>query len=283
MLRGTFATSAPARAGIDPERTNHAPEAAAASILPVGSRRRVATQRRCGRAMQTELLADWPTQQALDLGDAQSAGEVLDRIRDQSRTEVEKGTWFENLFARVARNEPELELDTICRWVDWPEREDLTGLDGRDIGVDLVAKHHDGTWMGSIKIRCARLTGERQGVRVPRNEGVTNHVSPRAVRRSSRGVRRSVGSGSCGRAVEHRKGTCPGCRGFRIGRRQHRWPRYGEWSASPAVSENPCTHESLSSGPGRPPPHLGLSAGVAKGRQNCRSRRRTGRRSQTRS
>ena len=35
---------------------------------------------------------------------------------------------------------------------------------------------------------CARLTGERQGVRVPRNEGVTNHVSPRAVRRSSRGV-----------------------------------------------------------------------------------------------
>ena len=132
-------------------------------------------------------------------------------------------------------------------------------------------------------IRCARLTGERQGVRVPRNEGVTNHVSPRAVRRSSRGVRRSVGSGSCGRAVEHRKGTCPGCRGFRIGRRQHRWPRYGERSASPAVSENPCTHESLSSGPGRPPPHLGLSAGVAKGRQNCRSRRRTGRRSQTRS
>ena len=34
---------------------------------------------------------------------------------------------------------------------------------------------------------------------------------------------------------------------------------------------------------GGPPPHLGLSAGVAKGRQNCRSRRRTGRRSQTRS
>ena len=89
------------------------------------------------------------------------------------------------------------------------------------------------------RIRCARLTGERQGVRVPRNEGVTNHVSPRAVRRSSRGVRRSVGSGSCGRAVEHRKGTCPGCRGFRIGRRQHRWPRYGERSASPRGVREP--------------------------------------------
>ena len=109
--------------------------------------------------MQTELLADWPTQQALDLGDAQSAGEVLDRIRDQSRTEVEKGTWFENLFARVARNEPELELDAIWRWADWPEREDLTGLDGRDIGVDLVAKHHDGTW---IAIQCKCYERERR-------------------------------------------------------------------------------------------------------------------------
>ena len=162
-----------------------------------------------------------------------------------------------------------------CRW-----RHDHGG-GSRTAGRPLDARERD--QVGSTKIRCARLTGERQGVRVPRNEGVTNHVSPRAVRRSSRGVRRSVGSGSCGRAVEHRKGTCPGCRGFRIGRRQHRWPRYGERSASPAVSENPCTHESLSSGPGRPPPHLALSAGVAKGRQNCRSRRRTGRRSQTRS
>ena len=103
--------------------------------------------------MQPDLLDEFPEQRTLDLRDAQSAGEVLDRIRDQSRTEVEKGTWFENLFARVARNEPELELDEIWRWADWPEREDLTGLDGRDIGVDLVAKHHDGTWI-AIQCKC---------------------------------------------------------------------------------------------------------------------------------
>ena len=35
------------------------------------------------------------------------------------------------------------------------------------------------------RIRCARRTGERQGVQVPRDEGVTNHVSPRAVRRAA--------------------------------------------------------------------------------------------------
>ena len=52
-----------------------------------------------------------------------------------------------------------------------------------------------------------------------------------------------------GRANEHRNGTCSGCRGFRIGRRQHRWHRYGERSASPAVSENPCTFARLVSGP----------------------------------
>ena len=39
------------------------------------------------------------------------AGEWLKRIRETSRTEVEKGQWFENLFLRLARNEPGFELD----------------------------------------------------------------------------------------------------------------------------------------------------------------------------
>ena len=39
--------------------------------------------------------------------------------------------------------------------------------------------------MGHARIRCARRTGERQGVQVPRDEGVTIHVSPRAVRRAA--------------------------------------------------------------------------------------------------
>ena len=45
------------------------------------------------------------------------------------------------------------------------------------------------------RLWCARRTGERQGVQVPRDEGVTNHVSPRAVRR------RREGSGEASVAV----------------------------------------------------------------------------------
>ena len=52
-----------------------------------------------------------------------------------------------------------------------------------------------------------------------------------------------------GRAIEHRKSDGPGCRGFQIGRRQYRRRRFGEMSASPAVSENPCTFARLLSGP----------------------------------
>ena len=52
-----------------------------------------------------------------------------------------------------------------------------------------------------------------------------------------------------GRAIEHRKSDGPGCRGFQIGRRQYRRRRFGEMSASPAVSENPCTFARLLLGP----------------------------------
>ena len=52
-----------------------------------------------------------------------------------------------------------------------------------------------------------------------------------------------------GRSIEHRKSDGPGCRGFQIGRRQYRRRRFGEMSASPAVSENPCTFARLLLGP----------------------------------
>ena len=89
----------------------------------------------------------------LDLRGRPSAGEVLARIRNESRDQSEKGRWFEQLFMRIALQEPEFEVAEIWRWPDWPEREALTGLDGRDIGIDLVAKRTSGEWI-AIQCKC---------------------------------------------------------------------------------------------------------------------------------
>lgn len=89
----------------------------------------------------------------LDLNLSLSAGEWLNRIRRDSRTTTEQGRWFENLFLRVASNEPELELEDIRRYADWPDRERVVGQTGEDLGIDLVAKHRDGTWI-AIQCKC---------------------------------------------------------------------------------------------------------------------------------
>ena len=92
-------------------------------------------------------------QTSLDLGGRPTAGTILDRIRSESRDESEKGRWFEQLFMRIALQEPEFEIDEIWRWPDWPEREALTGLDGRDMGVDLVARRNSGEWV-AVQCKC---------------------------------------------------------------------------------------------------------------------------------
>ena len=92
-------------------------------------------------------------QTTLDFGGRPAAGSILDRIRTESRDESEKGRWFEQLFMRVALQRPEFEIEAIWRWPDWPDREELTGLDGRDIGVDLVARRTSGEWV-AIQCKC---------------------------------------------------------------------------------------------------------------------------------
>ena len=89
----------------------------------------------------------------MDFGGKQTASEVLDRIRRESRDESEKGRWFEQLFMRLALQEPEFEIDAVWRWPDWPEREELTGRDGRDIGIDLVARRTSSEWV-AIQCKC---------------------------------------------------------------------------------------------------------------------------------
>ncbi|MCY3817352.1 MAG: DEAD/DEAH box helicase family protein [Gammaproteobacteria bacterium] len=92
-------------------------------------------------------------QASLDLGGKPIAGDILDRIRKESRDQAEKGRWFEQLFMRLALQQPEFEIDRIWRWPDWPDREELTGLDGRDMGVDLVAQRTSGEYV-AIQCKC---------------------------------------------------------------------------------------------------------------------------------
>lgn len=89
----------------------------------------------------------------LALKGRKSAGEVLDAIQSTSRTEREKGAWFERLFCALALSDGALEVERIWSWRDWPEREELTGLDARDIGIDLVARTRNGHLV-AIQCKC---------------------------------------------------------------------------------------------------------------------------------
>ncbi len=92
-------------------------------------------------------------QPTIDFGQGRSVGTIIDRIRSESRDESEKGRWFEQLFMRVAQQEPEFEIANIHRWTDWPEREEVTGFDGRDFGIDLVGQRTSGEWI-AIQCKC---------------------------------------------------------------------------------------------------------------------------------
>ncbi|MCY4420283.1 MAG: DEAD/DEAH box helicase family protein [Gammaproteobacteria bacterium] len=92
-------------------------------------------------------------QTTLDLAGRPTTRTILERIRNESRDETEKGRWFEQLFMRVALQESGFAIDEIWRWPEWPEREELTELDGRDIGIDLVARLDTGEWV-AIQCKC---------------------------------------------------------------------------------------------------------------------------------
>ena len=89
----------------------------------------------------------------LEFGGKPTAGDVLASIRRESRDESEKGRWFEQLFMRLALQEPEFEIAAIHAWADWADRDRLTGLDGRDIGIDLVARRADGDLI-AVQCKC---------------------------------------------------------------------------------------------------------------------------------
>ena len=98
-------------------------------------------------------MAETTPQTTLDLRPSERVGDVLARIRREASSEAEKGAWFEQLFMATVRDNAEFDVAGVWRWRDWPERERLTGLDGRDHGIDLVAAQTDGTVV-AVQCKC---------------------------------------------------------------------------------------------------------------------------------
>ena len=64
---------------------------------------------------------------------------ILQSYRDAAVTEREKGTYFERLALAFFLNDPVQaeEYDAVWTWSDWAK---ANGRDGKDVGIDLVAK-----------------------------------------------------------------------------------------------------------------------------------------------
>ena len=93
------------------------------------------------------------SQPTLDLRPDQRIRVPFERIFAEASTTSEKGRWFEHLFMAVARELPDFQVADIWTWREWPERLELTGLDGRDTGIDLVAKLTSGSLV-AVQCKC---------------------------------------------------------------------------------------------------------------------------------
>lgn len=91
----------------------------------------------------------------MDVRPDERIGDIHARILAEAPTSADQGMWFEHLFMAVAKEIPEFQVRDIWRWREWPEREKATGLDGRDIGIDLVAELNDGTIV-AVQCKCYR-------------------------------------------------------------------------------------------------------------------------------
>ena len=92
-------------------------------------------------------------QTTLDLRRDQLIREPFERIFREAATREEQGRWFEHLFMAVARELPDFQVAEIWTWREWPDRLRLTGMDGRDTGIDLVAKLTDGSLV-AVQCKC---------------------------------------------------------------------------------------------------------------------------------
>lgn len=76
---------------------------------------------------------------------------ILDYIREQAKSERKKGELFERLMLKYFSEDPDYkeQFSEVWLWNQWAQLR--SEFDGTDIGVDLVAKKHDG---GFCAIQC---------------------------------------------------------------------------------------------------------------------------------
>lgn len=69
--------------------------------------------------------------------------DLLESFRTSAKTHREAGTYFEELIVQYLRHEPAYRdlYREVLSWADWAKQQ---GVDGRDVGIDLVAVTHAG-------------------------------------------------------------------------------------------------------------------------------------------
>ena len=91
-------------------------------------------------------------------GGRETVRTALRRIAAHEDDPVLRGRLFEALCLRLMEREADLGVAQAWTWRGWPNREELTGLDGKDIGIDLVALTVEESW---VAIQCKhRMAGE---------------------------------------------------------------------------------------------------------------------------
>ena len=82
---------------------------------------------------------------------------TLDYIREVAKTQHKKGELFERLMLKYFSEDPDYkeQFSDVWLWKQWAQLR--TEYDGRDIGIDLVAKKHDGSYC-AIQCKCYEET-----------------------------------------------------------------------------------------------------------------------------
>lgn len=67
----------------------------------------------------------------------------LDMLRSKADNPTEQGRKFEEAMVTLLPNLPDYNFDAAWRWKEWPSREEVTGHNAQDIGIDIVARTRD--------------------------------------------------------------------------------------------------------------------------------------------